>query len=127
MGTGVPSANKRSLQHATTPNHGTGASMAIEDAAILAELLADPSVKSYQDVEAAFSVYDAVRRPRGEYLVRSSRFMGESYDFREPTIGGDIAKACDELNARNAKIWYVDVPQMCRDARTQLASVLSKS
>ena len=95
--------------------------MCIEDAAVLAELLADKNVKTYEDVEAAFSVYDAVRKPRGEFLVRTSRFMGEAYQSRNETTGNNLAKVRDEAVARNAVIHDVDVEQMCHDARGQLA------
>jgi len=108
--------------HATSPHHGAGAGMCIEDAAILAELLADESVVSYKDVEDVFSVYDAVRKPRGEFLVKTSRFIGEAYERRNEATGDDLNKVMDELVARNAVIHNVDVEQMCRDARAQLVN-----
>ena len=110
--------------HATSPHHGAGAGMCIEDAAILAELLADGKVKTYEDVEAAFSVYDAVRKPRGEFLFRSSRFMGEAYEKRNEATGKSFTKVRDEAAARSAVIHDVDVDQMCRDARALLAQYL---
>ena len=96
--------------------------MCIEDAAILAELLADKNVNTYADVEAAFSVYDAVRKPRGEFLVKTSRFMGDAYERRNEATGNDLNKVMDELVARNAVIHNVDVAQMCLDARAQLGA-----
>ena len=110
--------------HATSPHHGAGAGMCIEDAAILAELLADENVKTYEDVQAAFSVYDAVRKPRGEFLFRSSRFMGEAYEKRNEATGKSFAKVRDEAAARSAVIHNVDVEQMCRDSRALLVQYM---
>lgn len=73
--------------HASTPHHGAGAGMAIEDAMILSRLLA--AVNSRGDLEAAFKAYDAVRRPRTQRLVESSRRVARVYDFEdEEVVGG---------------------------------------
>ena len=110
----------RFVQHATSPHHGAGAGMCIEDAAVLAELLADENVFSYQDVETAFKIYDAVRKPRGEFLVQTSRFMGDAYERRNEATGDDLEKIKYELVARNSIIHNLDVEKMCRDARAEL-------
>lgn len=94
--------------------------MCIEDAAVLAELLADEKVASYQDVETAFKIYDAVRKPRGEFLVQSSRFMGDAYERRNKATGDDLDKVKYELVARNSIIHNLDVEKMCQDARAEL-------
>lgn len=96
--------------------------MCIEDAAVLSELLSGESVVTYKDVEDPFSVYDAVRNPRGEFLVRSSRFMGEAYEKRNEATGDDLDKITNECQAKNSFIHNVDVQQMCQDARAQLAT-----
>jgi salicylate hydroxylase len=100
--------------------------MCIEDAAVLAELLADEKVDSYQGVEAAFEIYDAFRRPRGEFLVQTSRFMGEAYERRNKTTGDDLDKVRNELMGRNSMIHDVDVEQVCRNARAQLGGGVSE-
>lgn len=57
--------------HATTPNMGQGACLALEDAVTLAALLdARPTV------ESALGAYDAARRPRTQMVVRRSRRIG---------------------------------------------------
>jgi FAD-dependent urate hydroxylase len=51
--------------HATAPSAGQGASMALEDAVILAKCLRDES-----DVDAACTLFEAVRRRRVERIVK---------------------------------------------------------
>lgn len=57
--------------HAASPNAGHGASMAMEDAVVLAKCLRDGS-----DVAAAFRAYEGQRRERVERLVATSARMG---------------------------------------------------
>jgi FAD-dependent urate hydroxylase len=57
--------------HAASPSSGQGASMAIEDAIVLARCVRDaPSV------ESAFATYEAARRPRVERVVAVGRRNG---------------------------------------------------
>jgi 2-polyprenyl-6-methoxyphenol hydroxylase-like FAD-dependent oxidoreductase len=51
--------------HAVGPHAGQGASMAIEDALVL-----DACIDAEQDLSAAFSRYEALRRPRIERVVK---------------------------------------------------------
>ncbi|TGJ82858.1 hypothetical protein E0Z10_g5905 [Xylaria hypoxylon] len=60
--------------HATTPWQGAGTGLAIEDAMVLAALLA--KVSSAEDIESAFRAYDWVRRPRCQQVIDSSRETG---------------------------------------------------
>jgi FAD-dependent urate hydroxylase len=53
--------------HATSPSSGQGASLAMEDAVVLAQCLRDLSPH-----EAAFAAYERLRRPRVERVVRAS-------------------------------------------------------
>ena len=53
-----------------TPHHGAGADVSIEDVAVLATLLADPSLPGPEDIEAVFTTYDESRRPRTRWLVQ---------------------------------------------------------
>lgn len=58
--------------HATSPSAGQGASMAIEGALVLARALRDVG-----DPDASFTVYERIRRPRVERVVRySARLSG---------------------------------------------------
>ncbi|MCJ1424502.1 hypothetical protein MMC29_002390 [Sticta canariensis] len=74
--------------HVSTPHHGAGAAIAMEDSFILSKLLA--SIHSVGELENAFAAYDAVRRPRSQRLVTSSRRSGEIYDFEDEVIGDNM-------------------------------------
>ena len=50
--------------HASSPHCGAGAGFALEDAALICELLADTNVQTLDELEVVMSIYDAVRRPR---------------------------------------------------------------
>lgn len=54
--------------HATSPSAGQGASLALEDAQVLAQALRDEP-----DIAAALRVYEQIRRPRAEAVVAYSR------------------------------------------------------
>jgi 2-polyprenyl-6-methoxyphenol hydroxylase-like FAD-dependent oxidoreductase len=59
--------------HATSPSAGQGASIAIEDAVVLAKCLRDTS-----DLERALTTYERLRRPRVERVVRYSARVGST-------------------------------------------------
>lgn len=65
--------------HATSPSSGQGASMAIEDAIVLAKCLRDIS-----DTERAFAAYERLRRERVEKVVAYSRRIGQSKAMSNP-------------------------------------------
>lgn len=104
--------------HASTPHHGAGAGMAVEDALILSRLLA--SIGSVGELESAFAAYDGVRRPRSQRLVASSRRTGEVYDF-EDEITGDSMKATREyLEQAWDWIWNEDLNRQLEMAQLYL-------
>ncbi|CAG9986792.1 unnamed protein product [Clonostachys byssicola] len=107
--------------HATSPHHGAGAGFCIEDSAILAALLSHESVNSPADIELAFAVFDECRRERGQWLVESSRFIGDCYEWRAEGVGSDFSKIENEINARNSIISDVDVVEMCQQAKGTLS------
>ncbi|KAK7424490.1 hypothetical protein QQX98_000455 [Neonectria punicea] len=107
--------------HATSPHHGAGAGMCIEDAAVLAHLLSDPVVVGHGEIERALEVYDAVRRERGSSLVKSSRHIGDTYEWMADGIEADFGKIEAEINYRNGVIANVDVGEMCEAAQAELA------
>lgn len=112
--------------HATSPHHGAGAGMCIEDSAVMAELLADDAVNNSRDVEAVFSTFHDVRRERGQGLVHSSSRIGNVYEWRAEGVGSDFGKMEEEINWRNDVIGGedVDVGEMCRIARERLREKL---
>ncbi|EXJ77308.1 salicylate hydroxylase [Capronia epimyces CBS 606.96] len=106
--------------HATSPHHGAGAGLCIEDSAVLAELLADECVIEPQDLEAVFETFNAERKERGQWLVQSSRHIGDCYEWRAQGIGRDFAKIEADINTRNGIIANFDVGKMCNQAREEL-------
>ncbi|KAF2652848.1 FAD/NAD(P)-binding domain-containing protein [Lophiostoma macrostomum CBS 122681] len=91
--------------HATTPHHGSGAGMCVEDSYILSELLAETD--SAGDLEKAFRTYDEVRRPRTSELVRTSQEGGMLYDFEGPE-GDDLEAIAHSMKERMGWIWDYD-------------------
>lgn len=65
--------------HATSPNSGQGASMALEDAAVIAQCLRDAPTPL-----AAFATYEQLRRERTEKIVKYSRQMGSNKALSNP-------------------------------------------
>ena len=113
--------------HATSPHHGAGAGLCIEDSAVMAELLADDAVKSISDVQAVFSTFNDVRKERGQWLVHSSARIGNVYEWRADGVEQDFGKMEQEINERNNTIGGedVDVSEMCKKARATLQQKLS--
>lgn len=106
--------------HATSPHKGSGAGLAIEDSAILAELIANDHVQSLDDLEVAFETFNEVRKERGQWLVRASRRAGELYEWQAQGVGRDFHKIEEEINWSNAVIARVNVRQLCQEAKNLL-------
>lgn len=109
--------------HAAAPYHGAGAGFAIEDGAILARLLNIASssidgagVDRSSAIHAALEAYNAVHIERAQWLVDSSRFVGEMYQWQDKTVGHDASKLAEEIEWRSRKIWEYDVEGMIRQA-----------
>ncbi|SET56668.1 FAD-dependent monooxygenase [Hymenobacter actinosclerus] len=68
--------------HATTPNMGQGAGMAIEDAAVLARCLRPCRA----DLLAAFQAFERQRRPRTARIVRTSWHLGRVGQLENPLL-----------------------------------------
>ena len=68
--------------HATTPNMGQGAGMAIEDAAVLSRCLR----LSPADLPAAFLAFERQRRPRTARIVRTSWHLGRVGQLENPLL-----------------------------------------
>ena len=91
---------------------------------MMAELLADPRVRSSADLATAFRVFDSCRRERTQWLVASSRFMGEAYDLRNESVGSDSKKLEKEITTRNQTTLEADVDQMVEAAKAELGKQL---
>lgn len=110
--------------HATSPHHGSGAGFAIEDSAVLAELLASPEAKSPAGLRAVFQAFDQCRRPRTQWLVASSRRTGELYEWQTEDVGDNIEKIAAEVHERFEKIWQGDIKQMTTEAQETFQKLL---
>ncbi|OCL02952.1 putative monooxygenase [Glonium stellatum] len=109
--------------HASAPHHGAGAGCGIEDDLALASLLVNVSAtlnergktKKAAALRAAFTAYSNTRIERTQWLVRSSRFLGEALVWRNPKTLRDFDKCSEELTWRSHKIWDFDEQAMLRD------------
>jgi salicylate hydroxylase len=111
--------------HATLPHQGSGAGQAVEDALILAEVLADINTKTAADIPKAFRAYDAIRRPRSQKIVKTSREAGEMYNFQGP-YGHDLDKLRDDALTRFHWIWYEDMEVQTKQATNMLEDVITR-
>lgn len=97
--------------------------MGVEDALVLAELLARVGEIHTEDrkllLPAALQAYSNVRIERSQWLVQSSREIGEMYEWRSPLTGKDSAKIRAEFDERARKIWNHDVDAMLEKARSE--------
>ncbi|ROW14592.1 hypothetical protein VPNG_03165 [Cytospora leucostoma] len=84
--------------HATTPWQASGGSMSIEDSLVLSTLLGRAETPA--QAQTALEVYDEVRRPRTQRIVRSSRGTGLLVTGRGEDTGLDLAKLREKLLPR---------------------------
>ncbi|GFF43140.1 salicylate hydroxylase [Aspergillus udagawae] len=103
--------------HASTPHQGAGAGQAIEDAHVLAELLGDPRVIEARDVIAAFQAYDAVRRPRSQRVVTSSKENAFLLCLRLDGVKDDEEKLRSTFQERLRWLWDIDTQDQAERAR----------
>ncbi|TID06571.1 FAD-dependent monooxygenase tropB [Colletotrichum higginsianum] len=101
--------------HASTPHQGAGGGICIEDAAVLASLLAEDGVGPGAAIEAVFATFDAHRRQRGEWLVKSSRRAGDLYELKTE-YGKDFEKVGAEVKATAEEMWGFSVEGNIREA-----------
>ncbi|GKU22991.1 unnamed protein product [Fusarium langsethiae] len=106
--------------HASSPHHGAGAGFCIEDSAVMAELLADERVQNRSHLEAVFAAFDSSRRERTQWLVQSSRFVGDAYEWRAKGVGKDIPGIEREIKERIAVISNVEIAKSCEMAREKM-------
>jgi salicylate hydroxylase len=111
--------------HASTPHQGAGAGQAIEDALILSSLLGQ--VTCTAEIEQAFKAYDAVRRPRSQRVVTTSRDAGSLYEMEDKEIGTDLDKARAKLLTRCAWIWDNDLNAQLKEAQNLMIISLKQS
>jgi salicylate hydroxylase len=103
--------------HASTPHLDAGAGFAVEDVHLLAGLMGPDLIKSSSfDIKQAFSVYDKIRRPRCQELIRRSRKQGLLLDLQGQ---GEVRE--EELRTKvgfNQKwVWDADLEDMLEEAK----------
>ena len=92
--------NNDDQAHAMLPQQGSGAGQAIEDAYILASLLAHPTTNK-DTIPYALSIYDAIRRPIGTDVQTYSRNNRQLYDFVNPRLMEDDLTHLASLSGRH--------------------------
>ncbi|KAL6165043.1 hypothetical protein ACJQWK_08300 [Exserohilum turcicum] len=93
--------------HASTPHQGAGAGMGVEDVYILGELLSRCDAKS--DITKAFQAYDAVRRPRSQKLVKTSREAGMLWDLEGEGVDDHLEAHKQNSLSRMDWIWDYNI------------------
>jgi len=67
-----------------------------------------------------FAAFDAARRERCQWLVQSSRRIGDCYEWRAKGVGRDFKKIEEEINERMGIISSLDIHEACEQAREYL-------
>ncbi|EMD35773.1 hypothetical protein CERSUDRAFT_95996 [Gelatoporia subvermispora B] len=105
--------------HAMVPYQGAGAGQAIEDAYILASVLAHPGI-TMKTLPVALQVYNEIRRPFVQEVQRKSRESGLLLQFNtadfskftaeESALGAIDASAVDTVGRRQEELtaWFDD-------------------
>lgn len=112
--------------HASTPSQAAGAGQGLEDALLLSRILG--LVNASDQLGSAFQVYDAIRRPRAQGVVRESYNVAVEYFLEHPEFGSDLQKITDAANQRLPQIWWHDLEadvRMATDCFKLLTSVPS--
>ncbi|RYO87189.1 hypothetical protein DL766_008187 [Monosporascus sp. MC13-8B] len=122
--------------HASTPHHGAGACMGVEDVLCLVHLMKEATASvdggkttRGQALRVAFEAFSSIRRPRTQWLVDSSRRVCDLYHQRE---WGDRqrwtkAEVCfEEIRDRTLKIWHFDSEAMLEETARLFAEGLAR-
>ncbi len=107
--------------HATSPWQGSGAALALEDAAVLGALFAD--VKAPIDIAAALRAFDEASRPRGQAVIDSSRATGNIMCFQGDAASGEPGQLLELLGRRWEFIKNFDLQKQKRDAVKRAAEI----
>jgi salicylate hydroxylase len=109
--------------HASSPHHGGGAGIGVEDALTLVSLIErvrttvqTGELSMAQAIKAAFAAYDPVRRERTQWFVESSRQVCETYEWNNPDSGNDTEKCYKDIRWRSHKLWHFDLDYMMGEA-----------
>jgi salicylate hydroxylase len=119
--------------HASSPHHGAGAGIGVEDALALTVLvdtvqssIRTRDVRKTLALQAAFAAFTAVRRERSQWLVQSSREACEIYEWNDCHCGSDMDKGYEEIKRRSHKIWYFDIEGMLKQLEQEYRHYLAR-
>lgn len=104
--------------HASTPHQGAGAGMCVEDAYILSQVLSTCS--SRRELYHAIQSYDAVRRPRSQRLVETSRDAGMLWDLEGEGVTDDLEALEQNATTRMSWIWDHNIEFDCKAAKEMM-------
>ncbi|KAJ4414332.1 hypothetical protein N0V82_008002 [Gnomoniopsis sp. IMI 355080] len=102
------------VAHAMTPYQAAGAGQGLEDAVVLAHLLA--MVRQADEIGRAFRVYDNTRRSRAQRAVDTSKAAGAMYMFSDDELGDDMVKIFENANGRLHWLWQHNLSDDLREA-----------
>ena len=112
--------------HAAAPHHGAGAGFGVEDALVLATLLkvvgGRSEGKRATDIREALQAYNDVRYKRAQWLVDSSRAVGELFEWQDPDVGSNVEKFSEQIEWRSHRIWDYDVDRMASEALNRFSA-----
>ena len=113
--------------HASSPHHGAGAGIGIEDVLCLCALIDQTNDSAWENPEKskghrlslAFEAFNTIRRPRSQWLVNSSRRACDLYhqpEWADSTKWVKAETCFEELKDRSYKIWHFDYTSMVEAA-----------
>ncbi|GAM43811.1 zeaxanthin epoxidase [Talaromyces pinophilus] len=122
--------------HGSTPHHGMGAGIGIEDAVVLVTILEKANQRLSSDAAAtpeskrmaisrAFETYDAIRRERSQWHVASSRRQGQLNKWELPEIrnADDFVRDTMERASRVYTYnWRLEVQRSIQDYEQKMAN-----
>lgn len=106
------------VAHAMTPYQAAGAGQGLEDAVVLADLLA--KVRQADELDTALRIYDDIRRPRAERAVETSEGAGAMYMFSNAELEDDMVKIVENANGRLHWLWQHKLSADLRAAEHRL-------
>ena len=120
--------------HAMSPHQGQGAAQSMEDACVMAEVLAQIDSKSaaasmVEQIQAAFSGYEYVRKPRFEKVMDSSidTFNSLLSKFWRPDLKQqDMKRFQEEAEQRWRWIWDSDIEGQGLRAKAEMRRILDE-
>lgn len=114
--------------HAAAPHHGAGAGHGVEDALVLATLMktvGSVSIGSRAErMRTALQTYNDIRYERTQWLVDSSRVVGELFEWQDEHCGRDPDRFGREIDWRSHQIWDFNVDEMVRNTEEQFSQRL---